>query len=128
MAIVGVAGPLTNFIMAVVFGLILNPLGPALATDAEFGRCGHLQHPLHCSLQMNIVLGVFNLIPIPPLDGSRVVGGSCRASCLREMGGNRPLRHFIILVVVIIAFQSQFSARGVITVADAIWTGSSARC
>jgi Zn-dependent protease len=30
---------------------------------------------LYLALQVNVVLGIFNLIPIPPLDGSRIVGG-----------------------------------------------------
>lgn len=67
MMIVGLAGPVTNFLIAIALGLILNFLHPAVNTL--------LFRILFVAFQVNIVLGVFNLIPIPPLDGSRVIGG-----------------------------------------------------
>jgi Zn-dependent protease len=67
MAIVGIAGPLTNFALAVIFILILNWTHPR--SD------GMVWEILFLAFQVNLVLGLFNLIPIPPLDGSRVVGG-----------------------------------------------------
>lgn len=67
MMIVGLAGPVTNFLIAVVLGLILNALHPGVGTV--------LFKVLYITFQVNVVLGVFNLIPIPPLDGSRVIGG-----------------------------------------------------
>ncbi len=65
--IVGLAGPVTNFLIAIALGIILNFLHPAVNTL--------LFRILFVAFQVNIVLGVFNLIPIPPLDGSRVIGG-----------------------------------------------------
>ncbi len=66
MALVGLAGPVTNFILAVVFILILN----AVRVDPA----GLAFEVLFLASQVNLVLGIFNLIPVPPLDGSRVVG------------------------------------------------------
>ena len=66
MALVGLAGPVTNFILAVVFVVILN----AMKVDPD----GVVFDLLFMGFQVNVVLGVFNLIPVPPLDGSRVVG------------------------------------------------------
>ncbi len=65
MAVVAVAGPLTNFALALVLtGLWIHgrPTGPT-ALDV-----------LEQAIVVNVVLGVFNLFPIPPLDGSRIVG------------------------------------------------------
>ncbi|MBI3986428.1 MAG: site-2 protease family protein [Lentisphaerae bacterium] len=64
--LVGAAGPATNFALAVVCGALLRaaPLIPDLLTLFLIFMC-----------VTNVVLGVFNLIPIPPLDGSRVVLG-----------------------------------------------------
>ena len=66
MALVGLAGPVTNFILAVAFALILN----AVQVDPD----GIAFEVLFVAFQVNVVLGIFNLIPVPPLDGSRVVG------------------------------------------------------
>jgi Zn-dependent protease len=64
--LVGVAGPLSNFLMAVVFGLIIR-YGYLLPLPLPFFQIASL------IVFINILLGVFNLVPIPPLDGSKVL-------------------------------------------------------
>lgn len=61
---VAAAGPLSNFVMAVLFGLILRfvPLGNLTLISL-----------LQIIVQINLVLMVINLLPIPPLDGSRII-------------------------------------------------------
>jgi Zn-dependent protease len=60
---VAVAGPMANLFTALFFGLILR-----------FGADGGvLTSLLAVIVQINLVLMIFNLIPIPPLDGSKVV-------------------------------------------------------
>lgn len=65
MMIVGAAGPLTNLLLAVVAALLVRVLGPS----------GALGIFLVQFCVINVTLAVFNLIPIPPLDGSRVILG-----------------------------------------------------
>jgi Zn-dependent protease len=64
-ALVGVAGPLTNLILAVMAGLIIRGIAP----DAN----QLLFNVLQTFLVVNISFFVFNMIPFPPLDGSRVL-------------------------------------------------------
>lgn len=64
MLLVALAGPLTNIVLAFIAAQVFR-LTPGLS---EMGERLVLQTVL-----LNIVLGVFNLIPIPPLDGSKVL-------------------------------------------------------
>ena len=72
MALVALAGPLTNFIVAIVsmiiIGFILKFANSSLAIFDIINTF------LLILAIINIGLGVFNLIPIPPLDGSKILG------------------------------------------------------
>jgi Zn-dependent protease len=108
MAIVGAAGPAMNFILAVIFGVILRFVYIAIGDNPNSVEDVILQI-LAMFVQINIVLGVFNLIPIPPLDGSRVLGGFLpRGAYEKWVAVDR--YGFIILIAVIIIFQQQIGA------------------
>jgi Zn-dependent protease len=64
MALVAVAGPVMNFVLALV----------ALAVLRHAGLDGRAFNVVALAYLVNVILGLFNLIPIPPLDGSRIVG------------------------------------------------------
>jgi Zn-dependent protease len=69
--LVAFAGPISNFIAAVVFGAAAGIL-------VRFGVVGPdnlLMQFLMLLVTLNVVLGMFNLIPIPPLDGSKILYG-----------------------------------------------------
>lgn len=63
MALVSLAGPLANFFLAILFVI---PIKLGLANSIA-------QPILLQAILINLVLGTFNLIPIPPLDGSKVL-------------------------------------------------------
>lgn len=66
-AVVGISGPASNFSLALIFGLIIR-----------FGMNFSFMSPAFLQIAslivfINLLLGIFNLIPIPPLDGSKLV-------------------------------------------------------
>lgn len=74
-AIVSAAGPIMNFILAFVFLILYYVL--FVVTDAVAGLSMQWQQILFAiityTISINIGLGVFNLIPLPPLDGSKIL-------------------------------------------------------
>lgn len=61
-ALIGLAGPLTNFLLALAFALLFR-----------LHLFGILDTFFLLIIQVNIILMVFNLVPIPPLDGSKIL-------------------------------------------------------
>ena len=72
-AIVSFAGPLMNFITAIVFALIYCAIIKFAGTAFLISNIGGIIIAIIAYIvTMNIGLGVFNLIPLPPLDGSKI--------------------------------------------------------
>ena len=66
------AGPLSNLVMALAWGLLFKY---AVAVDAEQGLWYGLRLMARAGLIINISLMALNMLPLPPLDGSRVLMG-----------------------------------------------------
>ncbi len=99
-AMVAFAGPGTNLILAVVLGLI-----------ARFGN-GTLPDPFimlaALAAFINLFLGLFNLIPLPPLDGYKVLRGLLPyrfSTTLREVEFKIQNGGFISLIIVLVVFS-----------------------
>ena len=66
MMLVGAAGPLTNYALACIAAAVIWVVR---------GTSGFVVDAMVMTFVLNIVLGTLNLVPLPPLDGSRVLGG-----------------------------------------------------
>lgn len=71
-AMVGAAGPLANISLAIIFGLLVRFL-PALVTGPSAIFVINFISIAGTIALLNLVLAIFNLIPIPPLDGSKLL-------------------------------------------------------
>jgi Zn-dependent protease len=102
MVLVAAAGPLTNLALATVSALVFRALVVGGAHENGALSAG-LVYPVAMMAQrsvlMNVFLGVFNLIPIPPLDGGRVLTGLLPLSLARQFARIEPFGFVILLLL-----------------------------
>jgi Zn-dependent protease len=75
MIAVAAAGPATNLALAIISAIGLHALIPTVSAAGSHPIALPLLLMLRASVLINIVLGIFNLFPLLPLDGGRVVAG-----------------------------------------------------
>jgi Zn-dependent protease len=96
MALVAVAGPLMNFFLAWVAALLMP--APQIPTETT----AIIQQFLIYFMLSNLVLGLFNLLPIPPLDGGRIAVGLLPLSLARAWARLERAGILIVLLVVFV--------------------------
>jgi Zn-dependent protease len=100
-AIVAVAGPLSNIVIALVFGLFIR----LYLVPAGFGD-GPTAALCAIIALVNITLAVFNLVPIPPLDGSKIVSAVLPRAWMKARAAIE--RFGFIGVIIFLVFLWQF--------------------
>lgn len=101
MAMVAIAGPLTNFVLALIGFLIGYYTG-------AFSGLGLYHEIMSNFVLVNLGFGVFNLIPIPPLDGSRVLY-AIAPDGIREIMMRMERYGIIIVMILVIVFSGLIS-------------------
>ena len=103
MMLVGAAGPGLNLIMAaiaaLVLGIVLRPYG---AVQEPSGVIGFIVLNLFNFISINVFLALFNLLPIPPFDGSHIVEGLLPMPLARGYAKFRPVGMLIPLVLIVV--------------------------
>ena len=108
---VAAAGPITNFVLATVSAIAMRalvavtegvPEGTALASFVD-----PITLMLAFSVYINLLLGIFNLIPMPPLDGGRVAVGLLPHRPSMALARLEPFG--MIIIIVLVFFTDVFS-------------------
>jgi Zn-dependent protease len=104
MVYVAAAGPATNLVLAtasaVLLGLLVRTFDLNSGAEQGFAVAGPVAGMAYRSIVINVVLAVFNFLPIPPLDGGRVAVGLLPYSLARPLAQVEPFGFMIILVLV----------------------------
>lgn len=108
-AIVAVAGPVMNFLLALILGLVYCAL-IKFAPRVLLLLNGTFDTILLYAIIVNVGLGVFNLIPLPPLDGSKVLMHFLPYNAKRWFEEHTQLFYIIFLVIWITPIASSITS------------------
>jgi len=101
-AIVSIAGPLANFIVAfllIIVSIVISQTN-ALAGIATY-YANLVNYMIIYAISINVSLGVFNLIPIPPLDGSKILMHFLKPNAKRKFYEMQHTFYIIFLILII---------------------------
>ena len=99
-AIVAVAGPAMNLLLAMIFTLIYCAIYNFVGIEFIYSTVGYIiMRLLEYTIAINIGLGVFNLIPLPPLDGSKVIMPFLPYNAKEWFRNNEQIFYIIFVVI-----------------------------
>lgn len=108
---VAAAGPITNFLLALVSALLLRGLVTLFNPAAAGSQLSMIIEPLVLmlafSVYINLLLAIFNLIPLPPLDGGRVLAGLLPYRQANALARIEP--YGMIIIIGLVFFTNIFS-------------------
>ncbi len=106
MMLVAAAGPGSNLVLAAVGAVLLGLLSRSLSAPPLEGSPLHfLLLNLFNFLSINIFLALFNLLPIPPFDGSHIVEGLLPRPLVPAFNGLRRYGFFLVLALIVVLPQ-----------------------
>jgi Zn-dependent protease len=109
MVITAAAGPISNVIMAILCAVAMGLMIRWRVIDSQPA----LLELLEKTMDVNVMLALFNLLPIPPLDGSRIVDGLIPYRYREQWEG---MMSFLPYMLVAVIFLGGFLLRGPIAV------------
>ena len=108
-ALVSLSGPLCNLILAFISGLIIT---------LSYGKIFIVYKFFYYFLVLNVGLGLFNLIPLPPLDGSKIIGIFIPNSSYEKYMSYQKYGYiFLLVLIVVLDVLSYFGFPSIISTA-----------
>ena len=106
MMLVAAAGPGSNLIMAALTALLLGlVIRPYTGVQEPSGMMGFVILNLLNFIQLNVFLALFNLLPIPPFDGSHILEGMLPEAAARRYSALRKYGFLMVIVLIVILPQ-----------------------
>jgi Zn-dependent protease len=117
MAFVSVAGPVSNVALAFVIGAVfqlglLSPVNLTYATLRSVDPVGWIALVAVFSVQLNLILAMFNLLPIAPLDGGGILAGIAPSRWLPAVAKIQQVGPMVLILVIATSFVGNFSVLG----------------
>lgn len=119
MAYVAVAGPLSNLLMALLWALVMKVA--LLASSVAPGLAMPLTYMGAAGITINTILMVLNLLPVPPLDGSRVVASLLPDPMAWKFNRLEPYGLIILLALMVSGILGQVLEPGVVMIQNGIY-------
>jgi Zn-dependent protease len=91
--LIAAAGPASNLVLAAIASLLLLPLE---RSGIDVGVGNPVVQVLETAVYLNVILAVFNMIPVPPLDGGNVLSGLLRGPVSDAFDRIRPYGFLIL--------------------------------
>jgi Zn-dependent protease len=111
---VALAGPMSNFVQAWAWGLLAIALAAMQSQEAFFVQMAQ------AGILVNLVMFAFNLFPLPPLDGGRILVGLLPWRAAMAVSRVEPYGFFIVLGLVLFGVVGEFWLRPVMRLAEAL--------
>jgi Zn-dependent protease len=111
MALSALAGPMSNIVQAMI---LVIPIRLGLLSLLESNMAYKLAQVLFAAIAVNVGLAAFNLLPIPPLDGSRVLVGVAPRRVGDFIESLEPYSIYILLIVLFLLPQLGLDVAGLL--------------
>jgi len=120
-ALIGLAGPVSNIILAVVCALVLRVLAYVIAANAGGEVVLIIVRILFGLVGINLILAIFNMIPIPPLDGHHVLAFNLSPDNKARLAQMAPIGMIMVMMLVwqfdILSVPMEYATIGVLHLA-----------
>jgi Zn-dependent protease len=115
-AISAAAGPASNFIFAIFLSVIFNlikKIDPLILYTSQ-GVIQFWLGMLLYAILINLALGLFNLIPVPPMDGSKILGGFLSDDAYYRYTAQEQKGAQILMIILVVSFVFRLNIIGAI--------------